>query len=44
VEIVFKIGSFFEMISSVYLEFPVTLKAYDKEHSRDHDLKLIQAE
>jgi hypothetical protein len=34
----------FEMISSVYLEFPVNLKAYNKERSHDHDLNLIQAE
>ena len=35
-------GRLFELISSVYLEFPVSLKAYDKEHHHDHDLKLIQ--
>jgi hypothetical protein len=35
-------GRLFELIASVYLEFPVTFKAYDKEHLHDHDLKLIQ--
>jgi heat shock protein HspQ len=35
-------GRFFEWISSVFLEFPVTLKAFDKKHHYDHDLNLIQ--
>ena len=36
-------GRLFELIASVYLEFDVTLEAYDEQHQKNHDLSLIQA-